>query len=151
LDGFVNFIAPGYAWIKALHVISVIFWMAGMAYLPRLFVYHAESDTGSDKSETFKIMERRLLRGIINPAMVATFLFGILMVLINPNLLSEPWFHLKLALVLVMAGLHGFFARWRKAFERDGNMHTSRFFRIVNEGPPVLVVFIVILVIVRPF
>lgn len=151
MEGFVNFIAPAYEWIKAFHVISVIFWMAGMAYLPRLFVYHAESVVGSDKSETFKIMERRLLRGIINPAMIATFSFGILMVLVNPNLLDEPWFHLKLALVLVMAGLHGFFSRWRKAFERDENTYSSRFFRIVNEAPPVLVVFIVILVIVRPF
>lgn len=151
MQGFANFIAPAYEWIKALHVISVIFWMAGMAYLPRLFVYHAESEIGSDKSETFKIMERRLLRGIINPAMIATFTFGILMVIVNSNLLSEPWFHLKIALVLVMAGLHGFFASCRKAFERDANTYSSRFFRIVNEGPPVLVVFIVILVIVRPF
>lgn len=151
MEGFVNFIAPAYVWIKAFHIISVIFWMAGMAYLPRLFVYHAESEVSSDKSATFKIMERRLLRGIINPAMIATFAFGILMVVINPNLLSEPWFHLKLALVVAMTGLHGFFARWRKAFERDENTHSSRFFRIVNEAPPVLVVFIVILVIVRPF
>ncbi|MBI1260243.1 MAG: protoporphyrinogen oxidase HemJ [Rhizobiales bacterium] len=151
MTDFVNFIAPAYEWFKAFHVISVIFWMAGMAYLPRLFVYHAESEAGSDKSETFKIMERRLLRGIINPAMIATFVFGILMVTINSGLLSEGWFHAKLALVLVMAGLHGFFAARRKDFERDANTYSSRFYRILNEGPPVLVVFIVILVIIRPF
>lgn len=148
---FVNFISPAYEWFKALHIISVIFWMAGMAYLPRLFVYHSESEVGSDKSETFKIMERRLLRGIINPSMIATFVFGILMVVINSGLLSEGWFHAKLALVLVMSALHGFFAARRKDFERDSNRYSSRFYRIVNEGPPVLVVFIVILVIIRPF
>lgn len=140
-----------YPWLKALHVISVIFWMAGMAYLPRLFVYHADAEAGSDKSETFKVMERRLLRGIINPAMGATFLFGGLMLWANPALLTEPWLHAKLTLVLVMAGLHGVFSRWRKDFELDRNRRPARFYRIVNEGPPVLVVLIVILVIVRPF
>lgn len=146
-----NFLIDGYDWLRALHVISVIFWMAGMAYLPRLFVYHRESDVGSDKSETFKVMERRLLRGIINPAMISTFLFGILMLIAVPDWLSQPWMHAKLFLVFLMSGLHGFFARWRKQFERDERPFTSRFFRIVNEGPPVLVVFIVILVIVKPF
>lgn len=144
-------LAAAYPWLKALHVISVIFWMAGMAYLPRLFVYHAEAAAGSDKSETFKVMERRLLRGIINPAMVATFLFGGLMLWANPVLLTEPWMHAKLTLVLVMAGLHGFFSRWRRDFEADRNRRQARFYRIVNEAPPVLVVLIVILVIVRPF
>lgn len=104
-----DFLAGYYVWIKALHIISVIFWMAGMAYLPRLFVYHAEAAPGSDKSETFKIMERRLLRGIVNPAMIATFLFGILMLVLNPGLLSDGWMHVKLALILVMSALHGFF------------------------------------------
>ena len=146
-----EFLAAHYLWLKALHVISVIFWMAGMAYLPRLFVYHAEADIGSDKSETFKIMERRLLRGIVNPAMIAAFLFGGLMIWANPDLMHQGWFHVKLTLVIVMTAVHGFLARWRKAFERDQNVHTSRFYRIINEAPPVLVVFIVILVIVKPF
>jgi len=146
-----EFLAAHYLWLKALHVISVIFWMAGMAYLPRLFVYHAEAEVGSDKSETFKIMERRLLRGIINPAMLAAFLFGGLMIWANPELMHQPWFHVKLTLVIIMTAFHGFFARWRKAFDRDENVHTSRFFRIINEAPPVLVVFIVILVVVKPF
>ena len=146
-----GFLAAHYLWLKALHVISVIFWMAGMAYLPRLYVYHAEAEVGSDQSETFKIMERRLLRGIINPAMIAAFLFGGLMIWANPELMHQGWFHVKLTLVIVMTAVHGFLARWRKAFDRDRNIHTSRFYRIINEAPPVLVVFIVILVIVKPF
>ncbi|HEY4344028.1 MAG TPA: protoporphyrinogen oxidase HemJ [Parvibaculum sp.] len=146
-----EFLAAHYLWIKALHVISVIFWMAGMAYLPRLYVYHAEAAAGSEKSETFKIMERRLLRGIINPAMGATFLFGGLMIWANPGLMTQGWFHAKLTLVLVMAGLHGVFSKWRKDFEADRNARSARFYRIFNEAPPVLVVFIVILVIVKPF
>ena len=146
-----DFLAGYYVWIKALHIISVIFWMAGMAYLPRLFVYHAEAAPGSDKAETFKIMERRLLRGIVNPAMIASFLFGILMLVANPALLSQGWMHVKLLLILVMSALHGFFARWRKQLERDENRHDARFYRIVNEGPPLLVIFIVLLAVAKPF
>ena len=146
-----EFLLSHYDWIKALHVISVIFWMAGMAYLPRLFVYHAEAEKGSDKSETFKVMERRLLRGIINPAMVATFLFGGLMIWANPDLLHQGWFHAKLTLVFLMSGVHGAFSKWRRIFEADANIKPVRFYRIVNEIPPVLVIFIVILVIVKPF
>lgn len=146
-----DLLAGAYLWLKALHVISVIFWMAGMAYLPRLFVYHAEAAPGSEKSETFKVMERRLMRGIINPAMIATFLFGGLMIWANPDLLSQHWFHVKLTLVIVMSGLHGVFSRWRRDFEADRNKRPARFYRIWNEAPPVLVVFIVILVIVKPF
>lgn len=146
-----DFLGQYYQWIKALHIISVIFWMAGMAYLPRLFVYHADATPGSDKSETFKIMERRLLRGIINPAMIATFLFGGLMLAINPGLFSDGWMHVKLFLIFIMAGLHGMFSRWRKDFERDENRRPARFYRIVNEAPPTLVIFIVLLAVVKPF
>jgi putative membrane protein len=146
-----EFLAAHYLWLKALHVISVIFWMAGMAYLPRLFVYHAEAEVGSDKSATFKVMERRLLRGIVNPAMLATFLFGGLMLWANPDIMHQGWFHAKFTLVILMTAIHGFLARWRKAFERDANVHTSRFYRIINEAPPVLVVVIVVLVVVKPF
>ncbi|MDP2125172.1 MAG: protoporphyrinogen oxidase HemJ [Parvibaculum sp.] len=146
-----DFLAGYYVWIKALHIISVIFWMAGMAYLPRLFVYHAESAPGSDKSETFKIMERRLLRGIINPAMIATFLFGIALLALNPGLVWDIWMQAKLVLIVVMSGLHGMFSRWRKQFERDENTRDARFYRIVNEAPPVLVIFIVLLAVAKPF
>lgn len=146
-----EFLSGAYLWLKALHVISVIFWMAGMAYLPRLFVYHAEAARGSETSETFKIMERRLLRGIINPAMIASFLFGILMIAANPGLMAQGWLHAKILLIAVMVVAHILFARWRKDFEADRNARPARFYRIVNEIPPVLVVLIVILVIVRPF
>jgi protoporphyrinogen IX oxidase len=125
--------------------------MAGMAYLPRLFVYHADAAPGSDKSETFKVMERRLLRGIVNPAMIATFFFGLLMLVLNPALLSDHWMQAKLVLIVVMAGLHGMFSRWRKDFERDENTKDARFYRIVNEAPPVLVIFIVLLAVAKPF
>ncbi|MEQ8325964.1 protoporphyrinogen oxidase HemJ [Parvibaculum sp.] len=146
-----GFLLDYYLWIKALHIISVIFWMAGMAYLPRLFVYHADAAPGSDKSETFKVMERRLLRGIVNPAMIATFFFGLLMLVLNPALLSDHWMQAKLVLIVVMAGLHGMFSRWRKDFERDENTKDARFYRIVNEAPPVLVIFIVLLAVAKPF
>lgn len=144
-------LAGAYLWIKALHVISVIFWMAGMAYLPRLFVYHAETEPGSPSSETFKVMERRLLRGIINPAMLAAFLFGGLMIWANPSLLGEGWLQVKLFLILVMSAVHGYFSRWRRDFDADRNHRSARFYRIVNEIPPLLIVFIVFLVIVKPF
>lgn len=146
-----GFLAEYYMWIKALHIISVIFWMAGMAYIPRLFVYHADSEPGSDKSETFKVMERRLLRGIINPAMVATLLFGLLMFAINPALFGDHWMQVKLVLIVAMLGLHGMFSAWRKAFERDENKRPARFYRIVNEAPPTLVIFIVLLAVAKPF
>ncbi|MEQ9529753.1 MAG: protoporphyrinogen oxidase HemJ [Parvibaculaceae bacterium] len=146
-----GFLLDYYLWIKALHIISVIFWMAGMAYLPRLFVYHADAAPGSDKSETFKVMERRLLRGIVNPAMIATFVFGLLMLALNPALFSDHWMQAKLVLIVVMAGLHGMFSRWRKDFERDENTKDARFYRIVNEAPPLLVIFIVLLAVAKPF
>lgn len=140
-----------YPWLMAFHIISVIAWMAGMFYLPRLFAYHAEAEKGSDKSETFKVMERRLLRIIINPAMALTFLFGILMIMANPDLMHQGWLHAKLALVLMMTGLHGVFSKWRKVFERDENTRPARFYKLWNEAPTILMIFIVILVIVKPF
>lgn len=145
------FLADYYLWIKALHIISVIFWIAGMAYLPRLFVYHAESEPGSETSELFKVMERRLLRGIINPSMAAAFLFGGLMLAINPALFSDHWMQVKLGLVLGLGAIHGEFSRWRKQFERDENRRPARFYRIVNEVPLVLVILIVLLAVPKPF
>lgn len=141
-----------YLWIKALHVISVIFWMAGMFYLPRLYVYHRETPAGSELSENYKRMEQLLLRRIVNPAMIAAWTFGGLLIYIMwDSLLVSGWFHAKFALVLLMSAYHGTLSRWRKAFDRDERPYSSRFFRIVNEVPPVLTIFIVVLVIVRPF
>lgn len=142
--------STGYLWLKALHVIAVIAWMAGMFYLPRLFVYHAEAPPGSPQSELFKAMERRLLRAIINPAMVAAFALGLWLAWVG-GWYSAPWFHAKFALAIVLSGLHGFLSRWRRDFERDANRHSARFYRIVNEVPTVLMIGIVILVIVKPF
>lgn len=137
-------------WIKAAHVIAVIAWMAGMLYLPRLFVYHAGVDANSPQSETFKVMERRLLRAIVNPAMVATWVLGLWLAW-DGGWFSAGWFHGKLALVVVLSGVHGFFARQVRMFAEDRNTHDERFYRIVNEVPTVLMIAIVILVIVKPF
>ena len=140
-----------YDWIKALHVISMIAWMAGLLYLPRLFVYHVQAQAGSIQSDTFKIMERRLLKAIMNPAMIASFVFGIWLIVLNPSLLSQGWLHAMLLLVLGMAGAHGAMGKWRKDFEADRNVRPQRFYRIANEVPTVLMIVVVILVIVRPF
>ena len=139
-----------YEWIKALHVIAVIAWMAGMLYLPRLFVYHCEVPVGSPQSEMLKVMERRLLRIIIDPAIVATWVFGLTLALLT-GAFHEHWFQLKFLLVLAMSGLHGMFAATVKRFARDANTRPQRFYRIINEVPMLLVIAIVILVIVKPF
>ncbi|HWA19504.1 MAG TPA: protoporphyrinogen oxidase HemJ [Devosia sp.] len=138
-------------WIKALHVISVIAWIAGMMYLPRLFVYHAAAEKGSIQSETFKIMERRLFRGIINPAMILTWLFGLIMVFSGLVDWSSGWPWVKAAAVIALSGIHGFYSRQVKNFAADRNMRPQGFFRVVNELPFVLVVIIVVMVIVKPF
>lgn len=140
-----------YLWLKALHVVSVIAWMVSMLYLPRLFVYHAQAEKGSVQSETFKTMERRLLRLISNPAMIAAFLFGGLMIWADPGLLTQGWLHVKLTAVFLLAGFHGACARWYKDFNADRNEKPARFFRLVNELPTLLMIVIVIMVIVKPF
>jgi len=139
-----------YDWLKALHVIAVIAWMAGMLYLPRLYVYHANAKAGSELSETFKIMERRLLRLIINPAMIATWVLGLSMAWLG-NLWGQHWFHAKLFLLLLMQIMHAALARWRRQFAVDANIHHARFYRLVNEVPTILIIGIVILVVVKPF
>jgi putative membrane protein len=144
-----RWIADWYVWIKALHVISVIAWMAGMLYLPRLFVYHADAPVGSPLSETLKVMERRLLRAIINPAMIAAFVFGGLMLVVQDW--SQGWLHAKLLFVAALAVLHHLLARWGKDFAADRNRRPARFYRIANEIPAVIMIAIVILVIVKPF
>ncbi|HEX6120866.1 MAG TPA: protoporphyrinogen oxidase HemJ [Dongiaceae bacterium] len=139
-----------YDWLKALHIIAVIAWMAGMLYLPRLYVYHAGAKPGSELSETLKTMERRLLRAIVNPAMIAAWAFGLSLAWLG-NHWGEGWFHAKLALLLLMQIIHAFLARWRRAFANDANTHSARFYRVVNEIPTVLLIGIVILAIVKPF
>jgi protoporphyrinogen IX oxidase len=137
-------------WIKAVHVIAVIAWMAGMLYLPRLFVYHADAPKGSEVSETFKVMERRLLRAIVNPAMILVFLTGFTLVYPTGDW-REGWWQAKFALVLGLAGLHAYFARAVRTFAEDANERPSRFYRILNEVPTVLMVLIVVLAVVKPF
>jgi protoporphyrinogen IX oxidase len=137
-------------WLKAFHVIAVIAWMAGMLYLPRLFVYHCEAEVGSKQSETFKVMERRLLRAIINPAMIAAWVLG-LWLAYDQGYFKAGWLHGKLVLVLALTALHGLFSRWVRDFAADRNTHSQKFYRIVNEVPAVLMIGIVILVIVKPF
>ena len=148
-----EFLAGWALWIKALHVISVIAWMAGMLYLPRLFVYHCGVAPGSEASEMLKVMERRLLKAIINPAMIDSFLFGGLL-LATPGLAdwSSGWLWTKLALVFFgMGGLHGAFSRWQREFAADRNRRTAKFYRFANEAPTLILIVVVILVIVRPF
>lgn len=139
-------------WVKALHVISVIAWMAGLMYLPRLFVYHADVAVGSAQSETFKTMERRLYRGITTPAMIATWVFG-LWLAFGYGLVdfSQGWMWLKALMVIGLSGVHGFFGGLMRKFQTDSNAHSSRFFRQINEIPFVIAIVIVIAVIVRPF
>ncbi len=147
-----DFLIDAYLWIKALHVISIIAWMAGLLYLPRLFVYHTEVAVGSPESERFKVMERRLLRAIMNPAMIATFLFGGLL-LATPGVVdwSSGWIWVKLAMVLGLSHVHHLMGRWRKDFEADRNTRSSRYFRLANEVPTLALIVIVIMVIVKPF
>jgi len=139
-----------YDWIKALHVIAVIAWMAGMLYLPRLMVYHCAAEIGSVQSETFKVMERRLLKAIINPAMITAWLAGLWLIWAG-GWYSAGWLHAKLVLVLLMSAMHGYLARWVREFAADANTRPARFYRIANEVPTVLMIGIVILVIVKPF
>lgn len=139
-----------YEWIKALHIIAVIAWMAGMLYLPRLFVYHCEAAVGSQQSETFKVMERRLLKAIINPAMVLTWVLGLYLAW-SGGWFTSGWLHAKLLLVVAMSGVHGFLAARVRDFGADRNKRSQKFYRIINEVPTVLMVLIVILVVVKPF
>ena len=136
--------------IKALHLISVMSWMAGLLYLPRLFVYHAETTVGSVRAETFKVMERRLLKAIMNPAMIASFVFGIWMIVLAPGLLYEPWMHVKILCVLLMAGCHGVFSKMRRMLENNEPPRSPRAYRIWNEVPTVLMVIIVFMTLVKP-
>jgi protoporphyrinogen IX oxidase len=145
-------LASYYPWIKAFHIISVVAWMAGLLYLPRLFVYHAEAPAGSDQAKTFEIMERRLLRGIMLPAVFATVFFGLLLMLAEaPGIIGQGWIWAKLVLVGGLIVFHHLLARWRKGFVKGTAPHSARFFRAVNELPTLALIAIVILVVVKPF
>ncbi len=146
----VGFLDEAYLWVKALHIIAVIAWMAGMLYLPRLFIYHCAAEPGSVQSETFKTMERRLLRAIINPAMALAWVLGLALVA-HLDAWGEPWMQAKFAAVIALSTLHGFFARWRRYFDQDDNRHSARFYRTMNEVPTALMVAIVLLVVLQPF
>lgn len=141
-----------YEWVKALHILSVIAWMAGMLYLPRLYVYHADAEKGSVQSETFKVMERRLYRGITTPAMIATWIFGLWLAFgFGIVDFSQGWMWLKAAMVLALSGMHGFYGRLLRDFANDRNTRPSKFFRAINEIPFVIAIVIVISVVVKPF
>lgn len=139
-----------YPWLKAFHIVAVIAWMAGMLYLPRLYVYHCETQPGTPEYERFVVMERKLLRVIIDPAMGAVWILGLTLAY-TLDVWMEGWFHLKLLLVIIMSGVHGMLSRYRRDFEQGKNTKTQRFYRIINEVPAVLMALIVILVVVKPF
>ena len=139
-----------YEIIKSLHIISIIAWMVGLLYLPRLFVYHADVPTGSVQAEIFKVMERRLLKAIMTPAMIASFIFGFWMLALNSELFSEPWFHVKFAAVFLLAGVHGKFSKMRRLLENDEKPLSSKSYRIWNEIPTVLMIIIVVMAIAKP-
>ncbi len=147
-----DILSMNYEWLRALHIIAVISWMAGMLYLPRLFVYHVDAKKGSDQSETFKIMERRLLKFIMTPAMIVSWVFGILMLAANPAMMSGAgWMHVKLLCVVLMSGAHGVLAAHVRKFANDENDKDAKFFRILNEVPTLLMIIIVIMAVVQPF
>ena len=141
-----------FIWIKALHIISVIAWMAGLLYLPRLFIYHCDAEKGSVQSETFKVMERRLYRAIMNPALVSSALFGgLLLANLDLDSWTDVWLLGKLLFVILLLGVHFMMSRWRQDFENDANQRPVKFFRIMNEVPTLLMIGIVIFAVVRPF
>jgi putative membrane protein len=139
-----------YEWLKAFHVIAIIAWMAGMLYLPRLFVYHCEAEPGSRQSETFKVMERRLLKAIITPAMVVSWALGLWLAW-KGGWYTAGWLQAKVVLALMLSALHGFYVRWARAFAADLNPHTQRFYRIINEVPTIFMIGVVVLAVVKPF
>lgn len=146
-----EFLVGIYLWIKSVHLIAIIAWMAGMMYLPRLFIYHFQSEKGGEAEAKFVVMERRLLKGIINPSMIAVWVLGILMLVANPATLSSGWFHIKLAFVLIISGIHGFYASSRRKFEAGERPRSEKFWRIMNEAPFVLLIGIVFLAVLKPF
>jgi putative membrane protein len=150
MDEIRNALADYIDWIKAFHVIAVIAWMSGMLYLPRLFVYHTQVAAGSPESERFKVMETKLLRAIVNPSMIAVWILGPLLAWLTGAYL-DTWLHVKFVLVILLSGVHGFLVSCWRAFQRDANTRSERFYRVLNEIPAALMVLIVILAVVKPF
>ncbi len=146
-----DFFARHYDWLRAFHVLSVIFWMAGLLYLPRLFVYHTTATPGGELDATLKVQESRLLRLIMNPAMILAWTFGLLMLWSTPALLQAPWMHVKLLGVVLMTGAHHHYAAARKKFDRGENQRSGKYWRIVNEVPALLAVVIVVMAVIEPF
>lgn len=146
-----EFLMMNYEWLRALHIIAIISWMAAMLYLPRLYVYHADAPVGGEVSEQLKIMEAKLLKIIMNPAMIASWILGLSMLAANPALLEGGWMHAKLTCVILMSGFHGVLSAHRKKFSRDERPKPAKFYRILNEVPTVLMIIIVIMAVVQPF
>lgn len=140
-----------YLWLKAIHIISIVTWMAGIFYLPRLFVYHSYEEVGSKTSETFKVMEYKLLKFIMTPSMIVAWIFGTLLVLAIDIDWSQGWFHVKLLMVILMSAFHGWCARQTRIFAHDKNQHNHKYFRIMNEVPTIIFLVIIIMVVVKPF
>ena len=139
-----------YEYIKSLHLLSVISWMVGLLYLPRLFVYHSQTHIGSVQAETFKVMERRLLKAIMTPAMIASFVFGLWLIALNHGLIYETWFQIKFVAVTLMAGIHGKFSKMRRLLENDEKPLSSRAYRFWNEVPTFLMIIIVVMAVAKP-
>ena len=150
MSWFLELTTPFMLWIKAAHIFFVMSWMAGMLYLPRLFVYHCETVAGAPDYARFVLMERKLMKIIINPAMVGTWVFGLWLAAIQ-DVWLQGWFIAKFVLVLALSGIHGMFSRWRRDFEAGRNQRTQRFFRLVNEAPALLLIAIIVFVVVKPF
>ena len=151
MESLQNFLLNNYLWIKAFHVIAVISWMAGLLYLPRLFVYHAKAKQGTESSEMLKIMEYKLQKFIMNPAMIAAIFFGVLLLIVKDVEWSKKWIYIKLIAVLGFVFVHHFLAKYRKNFKDDNNIHSSTYFKILNEVPTVLLVIIIIMIYIKPF
>lgn len=139
-----------YLWVKAFHIVSFVAWMAGLFYLPRLYVYHTQQASGSETARTFMVMEQKLLRVIMNPAMIATLISGAILIW-QIDALRDGWLHSKLLLVALLVWFHMLLARWRRRFAEGTNVHSERFYRVVNEAPTVLLILIVVLVVLKPF
>lgn len=140
-----------YEWIKVVHIVSMVSWMVGMFYLPRLYVYHAESKKGSEKDKVFQVMEKKLLRTIMNPAVVVAFVTGLMLASIYGFLALGLWFHIKLSLVLILMAMHGFLAKWRADFRNGKNKRSPLFYKVFNEAVTVIFVLIITMVVVKPF